>query len=441
MSLTQFFTARARGEGLVNPGFGPSIAQSNEYREILARGETRRRYAAGLLAGQPLAGLRLDGVPVERRDSVAQFNAYAVEWARYLHNRFPGAGARLDAHMRGGMQFALSFAKQLDPAVRMDATVPMASQGLTYFVPEVYHIRHAELPCWDGQILDIARDMTDPAANEYVWYEADNIGLARASNSYDITTIPMVNGPIASSNLGKIIPALVGMETNFMDPRRENFASSQGKPDFQIEVMKRQACERTLAEFANALWFGGDGTLGIDGLMNHPIVETMGITGGAWAGKTALDILDDLKQMVWAIPNRTQGSLGDLGKIEIILPPDQYQILIQPQTAAGSASIMEYFIDFFRKAGHGVPKISMQYMFAASNSYAYNGGPPVLAEDTALIIYKKGDRWDPRFVLSQPIEVPAPVRTTGVGDVTYYHMRVGGMVLPDAQRLMYVVGM
>ena len=48
---------------------------------------------------------------------------------------------------------------------------------------------------------------------------------------------------------------------------------------------------------------------------------------------------------------------------------------------------------------------------------------------------------DPTFVLPQPIEVPAPVRQTGVGDVTYYHMRAGGLRLPDAQRMLYVAGL
>lgn len=437
MSLSTVFANHARGQGLDLRGiFGNFAADHPDYHSVRMRSAHRYAQASALRSGQAVHGRKLDGVPLDARAPVARDTSHALDWAEWAERKF-GAGA------------GMALLKKCDEAgkagradgSRADAIVPMASQGLTYFMPEVYQIRHNDLPCWEGKILDIDKRIA-PAANEFVWYESDNVGLAKASNSYDVTTIPMVNGPVASDNKGLIVPALVGYETNFMDPRRASLAEAMGKPDFQIEVMKRQACERTLAEFFNSLWFGGDGSHGIDGLFNNPIVETLPIAGGTWASKTALQILADLILMVWAIPNRTAGSLGDLGKIKIVLPPDQYQRLMIPITSAGSASILDYFIAYFKQSGHGVPDVSFEFSFAASNSYAYNGGPAVLAEDTALIVYKEGnmDR-DPTFVLSQPIEVPAPVRTTGVGDVTYYHARGGGLKLPDAQRMLYVVGL
>lgn len=456
MSITQFFQASARSEGLILPGqaqgralVGQALYGSAEYQHVERQRQRRDGLIRDLLTNKPVAGQRLDGVckadaSMADRRAYAEVLARAAEWAEYLAYKYPASGKMdsADAHMAGGLGFVQTYMTECHGAkgARLDATVPMASQGLTYIFPEVYRFQHNSLPCWDGEFLKINRSIA-PAANEYVWYETDNVGVARASSSYDVTTIPMVQGPIASDNKGLIVPFLVGMETNFMDPRREAFAVSMGKPDFQIEQMKRQTCDRVLAEAADNLWFGGDPTLGIDGLMNSPVVETITISG-TWASKTALQILDDLKLMVWSIANRTAGALGDLGKIRIILPPDQYQKLITPQTAAGSASIMEYFIEFFRKADHGTPKIEMQFRLAASNSYAYNGGPNILAEDTAIILYETGNPMeDPTFVLSQPIEVPAPVRNTGVGDVTYYHMRCGGMMLPDARRMKYVVGL
>jgi hypothetical protein len=447
MSVTQHFLGRARAEGLLNPGVGRAVAHTHEYQQIEGRRQARAAWQRQLLArpGQSsVAGLRLDAASkTPRLDAVAY--ASAVEWAEYLAGRF---GGRVQDHLDGGRHYAMSYMTQLHghpgQAYRADATVPMASQGLTYIIPEVYRIQHVELPFWEERILKTYRGI-DPAANNYVWYETDNVGVARVASSYDVTTIPMVNGPIASDNMGNIIPALVGYETNFMDPRREAMGVRMGKPDFQVEVMKREAAERALAEFFDNLWFGGDVSHGIDGLMNNPIVQTMSVTGGAWAGKTALQILDDLKQMVWAIPNRTMGGLPDLGKVTIWLPPTQYQMLLQPITAAGSTSILDYFISTFRSgemAGRGVPNVTYDYRFAATNSYAYNGGPTILAEDTALIVYQEGNQErDPTFVLSQPIEVPAPVRTTGVGDVTYFHARGGGLRLPDARRLIYVVGL
>jgi len=440
MSITQHLIGQARNSGLHVPGVGRALTATSEYQQVAGRMQTRGGWQRDLLAKKSLAGLRLDSASkTPRNDAFA--GAHALEWAQYLAGRFGGS---VRDHLDGGRHYAMSYMTQLhgEPGTsyRADATIPMASQGLTYIIPEVYRIQHVELPFWEEKVLRTYRGI-DPAANNYVWYETDNVGVARASSSYDVTTIPMVNGPIASDNMGNIIPALVGYETNFMDPRRESMGVRMGKPDFQIEVMKREAAERALAEFFDNLWFGGDVGHGIDGLMANPIVQTLSLPGGTWASKTALQVLDDLKTMVWAIANRTQGGLRDLSKVTLWLPPDQYQLLIEPQTAAGSASIMEYFMEFFRQSGNGVPKVEMEYRLKASNSYAYNGGPNILAEDTALIVYQEGNQErDPTFVLSQPIEVPAPVRTTGVGDVTYFHARGGGLRLPDARRLIYVVG-
>ncbi len=443
MSLTQHFMAQARANDLRNAGVGRHVASTGDYQRVLESGRNRRAWADTLLRRGTVAGLRLDAASKAPRNDAAA-HALAVEWASYLATRW---GGKVDAHLHGGANYAMSYVHQLygapGSAYRADATVPMASQGLTYIVPEVYRIQHVDLPFWEERILKVWRGV-DPAANNYTWYETDNVGVARVASSYDVTTIPMVNGPLASDNTGNIIPALVGMETNFMDPRRESMAVRMGKPDFQIEVMKREAAERSLAEFFDNLWFGGDSSHGIDGLMNNPLVSTLSLPGGPWSGKTALQRLDDLKQMVFAISNRTQGGLPDLGKVTIWLPPTQWQSLLEPITAAGSTSILDYFISTFKSgemAGRGVPKVTYDFRFAAANSYAYNGGPNILAEDTALIVYQEGNvERDPTFVLSQPIEVPAPVRTTGVGDVTYFHARGGGMRLPDARRLIYAVG-
>lgn len=448
MSLQQFFMAKAASfPGLHTPGAPGSVtAASAQYQAVYAMAERRRMDVARLAhSGGEVAGVKFDGRGGVEAFLKAEAVVRAAEWAQYFATRNDG---HRDArkHLRDGAAFSQAYLNSCYRAdgsarkARQDAVAPMASQGLTYISPTVYEYQHNDLPAWDGKFVEIWTG-ADPASNEVVWYEMDNVGVAKASNSYDLSTIPMVNGPLASDNLIRIVPALVGMETNFMDARRASLAERMGKPDFMIEVMKRKACDRTIAEFFDNLWFGGDATLGIDGLMNNPFVKTLNITGGPWSGKTALQILDDLKTMVYAIPNQTAGALADLGRIRIILPPTQYQRLLIPITAAGSASIMEYFIEFFKNAGMGVPKIEQQFRLAAANSYAYNGGPNILSEDTALILYQTGDAdEDPTFVLTQPIEVPAPVRTTGVGDVTYYHARGGGLKLPDARRIEYVVG-
>lgn len=452
MSLQSYFVSRAASEGLLTPGTpGSQTAQSAAYGLVQASAARRELSVNRLLGGQSIVGHRVDGRSATARED-AEFLARCAEWAEFLAAKFPGDYGRMDSKetrtkqvFADGRAFALSYAQQVGGkgAARFDAVAPMASQGLSFILPEVYKYQHNDLPCWEEKFVKIYRG-ADPASNEVVWYEMDTIGLARASNSYDPTTIPMVNGPLASDNKILIVPALVGMETNFMDMRREGLASRMGKPDFMIEVMKREACDRTLAEFFDNLWFGGDATLGIDGLMNNPAVETVPIAG-AWASKTALQIFDDLVTMAWTIYNRTAGALADFGKIRIILPPDQFRRLSLPITSAGSTTILEFFNNYWKSnEGEtvGVPKVELQARLAASNSYAYNGGPNILSSDTALIIYEDGDaNKDPTLVLTQPIEVPAPVRVTGVGEVTYFHARGGGLKLPDARRLKYVVGL
>ena len=141
-----------------------------------------------------------------------------------------------------------------------------------------------------------------------------------------------------------------------------------------------------------------------------------------------------------AIPNATQGRLGDRSKIRIQLPPTQCQLLSRPITAAGDKSILAYFLEAHPQAKRDIVE-EMQDL-AAANSATYFGGPQGLAADTAIVSYKDGDMdKDPTFVLPQAIEVPAPPRQGGLGEVRFYHMRVSGLRLPDGQRVARFVGL
>jgi hypothetical protein len=315
----------------------------------------------------------------------------------------------------------------------------MASQALTYFYSEVYQIEHNDLPAWQGDILAIDRSV-DPAAERYQWYEMDILGVARASNSYSAEDVPIVAGPAAQANLGNIVPALVGMEINFMDMRRAALARANGKPDFNVERTMSEACQRSLAEFGHYLWMYGDAALGIDGLMNHPAVSTITLPGGPWSGKTPQQILTDLTTMIFTIPNTTSGQLGDLKKIKIFLPMAQWeQANTQIISAAGSESVLSYFkkVNSLRDE-----QVVMLPELAAANSYVYSGGPTFLSADRAIVLYRDNDiRKDPVFVLPQDIEMPAPPRNNGLSETTFYHARYGGMKLPDARRLRYVAGL
>lgn len=418
MSIVAHFMATAAAHGLRVPAApGVGLAQTSAYRHVQAMQRQRRSRIDALVSGRTAAAERLyrQRFDSERTDVAdhAREIALKAEWAEHI------------AAVTGE---------------RVDSLVPMASQALTSFFSQVYEIKHNDLPAWEGNILRVDRTSVDPAANEYVWYERDLVGVARAGSTYDVTTIPMVAGPAAQANRGTIVPFLVGMDVNFMESRREALARSNGKPDFQIEQGKREACERSIAEAINAQWMYGDTTLGIDGLFNNPGISTYTVLG-SWASKTALQIYDDLQGMFNAIKNRTAGQLGDGRRLKIILPPAAYDRLMIPITAAGDKSVLAYFVESNASRGATINTVVEQQAFASANSQIYNGGPLGLSTDTGLIVYDQGnDASDATFVLSQDIETPAPSRETGVGSVVYYHARAGGLRVPDARTLMYVIG-
>lgn len=323
---------------------------------------------------------------------------------------------------------------------RMDSTVPMASQALSSIYRVVYEIKHADLNAWDGNILQRNTWIADPAAEDFVWYEQDLAGMPKAASTYDHTKIPMVVGPVAAQNRGFIAPALVGFETNFMEGRRSALAKKNAKPDFQIQANLVKTAERVLAEFFNALWLNGDSTHQIDGLHSSPLIPVYTAVG-AWSGLTDAQLMDELRRIWNLIPNNSLGRLGELKRIKMLCPPSQYDRLMKPIITAAGLPGFSLWRLFSESNGIPLANLVKVHEFAATNSQIYTGGPLGLVVDTAYLVYEVGDEWDPGFVLSQPIEIPAPPRLTGLGEVTYMHARGGGIMIQDAQRIFRYTGL
>jgi hypothetical protein len=401
---------------------------ANAYKGVQRFHAERRNDAAALLAGRAVNGERLDAIPANQRmdsagkaispNTLAMSRATVHAWAKSIGEMINWTDGKGDR-------------------VRMDALVPVASQALTYFYNEVMEIVHNGLPAWEELILPINRKVPSAAEN-YVSYERDLQGVARVASTYAVPSIPMVAGPSAQVGItGRIIPFLVGMETNFREAIQAAFARANGKPDFQIEKGKTDGCQRAIAEAINFLWLYGDATMGINGLMNHPAISTLTITG-TWASKTTSQIQDDLTAMINVIPNNTAGQLGDRARIKITLPPAAWQRANNLYvTAAGSVTILESF----EKRYPGL-KIVEEQSFASANSQIYTGGPLGLTRDRALIYYDQKDATrDPSFVLSQDIEMPAPPRQNGLSETVIFHARAGGCDVPDSRGIMFAEGL
>lgn len=405
----------------------------------------RRVANAGLVLGSPRHAGLFRGYAAARDTAVRQLRADGF----YYGGDFQVDSVQPRTYHRDGAEAVETRDQAIARAVKkaqFDALVPQASQALTYFFQQIYQIRHRALTAWDGGYLPIDTQV-DRAANDYVWYERDLQGLARAETTYNPDKIPLVSGPSGSANRGRIVPALCGFETNFMDDRRSALARANGKPDFKIEQGKLETCHRVLAEFFNALWLWGDSQLAITGLMNEPNIQTVALPNGDWANATGLQIKDDLTFMLDFIAQQSIGDLADKRKLRLLLPRRWMTTARNvPVTAAGTgtaASAYTYVRESFDlRDGQIEPRDEI----LATNSIAFQGGPQNLTRDRAILTYfdehatdSEADG-DPKFVLSQPIELPAAPIQTGVGQVQFLHARGGGLKLPDARRIVFFEG-
>lgn len=439
MSLTTHFfgpsgVAARQGIGAAAPRFDAIVAKlqaRNRRRQQIVDALNEQGYYADHVSGQVIdlqavrAGQRLDAAPLPSGAKLPVFDAPEGETQREALHR------------------AARTLQLREDALRVDAMSPMASQALTWFYERVYEIQHRDLVAWDEQILRIDR-RPDPAAREIVWYELDMIGAAKAGSTYSPADIPLVGSPIMEPNGMRVVPGLVGYETNFMTRRQEALSAANGKPTVDLERIQVDACNRTLAQYANALWLFGDAQLQIGGWLNDPRVATTFLPGAPWAGKTGLQIANDLSDIFWTIRNASVGRLRDIGNLTLYLPPAQFQRANQqPVTGAADKSALAYTMENLAAAGSRPRAIKPLDELQAAQSFAYDGGPQELDSDTAVLVYEEGDMdKDPTFTMPQDVEVvPAGAIQTGVGEVIYFHERVSGMRLPDAERMHYFKGL
>lgn len=424
MSLWQHFQNQAATHGLV-------VGTYADARSAMAHAEARRDAMEQLARTGQVFGhhftMDSDATPqTYRRDGVE-----VVETINQARRR-----AVKDAQWNS----------QVARFVKQDGLSPMASQALTYFFQQIYQIRHAKLNAWNGEYLPINTNI-DRAANDFVWYEEDLQGLARAASTYSPDKITLVAGPSGHANRGKIVPALCGYEVNFMDARREALAARNGKPVFRTEQKKLKACHQVLAEFFNALWLWGDPGLGIKGLHNDSRIQVVSLPNGDWANATGLQIKDDLVFMVDFIAQQSRGDLGDHAKLKLRLARQwDTRARNAPVTSAATgtaASAMSYVQDSFKMRDNQFVALDE---LAAAQSEAYVGGPQNLSRDRAVMTYFDDGAsdpdmsGDPAFTLSQPIELPDAPKQTGTSRVQFLHARGGETMIPDSRRIVIFEG-
>lgn len=426
-STVSRFHSAATASGLTLPSLpgggvalpGPALLSTPAYQAVQASSRSLAKTAFNLRTGRSALGpFRVDSA-ASPADRDAQARGYALVWehaqAAAFREGMPTSGARFDS---------------------LTANI---ADALTYWYNEVYETQYSELRAYNGDILRIDRRVP-PFAETYITTEMDIVGVARVVNSYSMQDIPMVGPPVISHHTGRIIPAMVGFETNIFDAGRQALARANGGPNIDIARMKAAACDRALKEFANFLWLYGDSILGVDGLFNNPQIAAISLVGATWATKSAADILADLALIFNTIGNTSGGALGNKGRITVYLPPDAYnRISNLPVNATDSTSVLAAFLK--NNTDLRADQVKMLYELDADNSKAYNEGPNLLASDIGLVVYNEGNDDDPMFVLPQDVEMPAPPRNNGLSTTTFYHLRAGGVKINDGRRIRYITGL
>lgn len=319
-----------------------------------------------------------------------------------------------------------------------EADIAMATKGLTHFFQNVTERQYAELPAYNGMILPIDESV-DPGAELYAWFERDLAGSAATASTYDITGIPMVGGPTAIPNTGRIRPFLNGWNTNFRTKFREALAKRNGKPDFREEQGKHDAAERAHAEAINALWLWGDKNWGIPGLMKETRIRVIPApigSGGtmSWLDKTVDEIAFDLATAANSIHLYSNKRLRAK---KMILPQERFDYIASTRISGTGDTLLSYFMKSMKEKQQPIEVMGLMELDVA-NSAAYNGGSPELAFNRIVVIAT-----DPNLASFQlPVrpEIPMAPKQTGLGEVTFMHSRAGGLKLDDAESIVFFDG-
>lgn len=320
-----------------------------------------------------------------------------------------------------------------------EADVTMAAEGLTHMYSKVYERKYPELLAYSGLLLPIGEEV-HPGAETYEWWERDLVGQAVVASTYNEDSIPMVGGPKATANVGRIKPFLNGYKTNFRTKIREALARKNGKPDFRVDQGKAEAAMLGHAEAINALWLWGDPEWNIPGLMKETRIRVIQAQNGAsnsplWSQKTGDEITADLMTMVNSmhqLSNKTRRAK------RVVLPQQQFDYIAGTPRGNGTDTTILGFVTNALKEKRQPVEFIGAIEFNVASSTAYNGGTPQLLFDRAVIIdTDESAAW---FELPVRPEQPMAPKQTGLGEVTFMHSRAGGLHLEDAQSILFFDG-
>lgn len=191
----------------------------------------------------------------------------------------------------------------------MNAQVNLDTNQTAYFGRQLEVIKSQTYDIKQGQLRAIELFPIDGTTPEYAetqtYYQYDARGLAKIVSDY-ATDIPSVE-VAGKAFTSKIETIALSYSYSIMDIKR---ASIQGTA---LSVRKALATQRGIMARHNQLFWLGDSTAGIVGVLSHASVPNAQVTADGtgssalWSTKTPTQILRDLVQAVTEIKSLTKG--------------------------------------------------------------------------------------------------------------------------------------
>ena len=188
-------------------------------------------------------------------------------------------------------------------------TVNLDANQTAYFARQLEVVKAQTYDIKYGSLKAVELFPIDPTTPEYAetqtYYQYDARGLAKIVSDYgtDIPSVEIAGKPFSS----KIETIALSYAYSIMDIKR---GAIQGTP---LNVRKAIATQRGVLARHNQLFWVGDTTAGIVGVLSHASVPNAQVTADGtgssalWANKTPTQILRDLVQAVTEIKSLTKG--------------------------------------------------------------------------------------------------------------------------------------
>ena len=180
---------------------------------------------------------------------------------------------------------------------------------------------------------------TDPGANRMTYRKYTQVGTAAIVSDY------AENSPAADIYGEEVTSKIYTISNSFRYSRQEIRASRMSGKN--LEVRRANAAKRAFDEKIDSIAWNGDTAHNISGFINYPGITAYTVPNGAagtktWATKTPDEIIKDIKGIVLAITDTTNG----IERPDTLLVPEaQYWDISTRRVTDGDSKTVKTYIE------------------------------------------------------------------------------------------------